>query len=61
MDPLGGSSLSILEDGGGLGLVLDRLDEDDALVVLRLGAALVRQDHVQLAPMVQPRGDLRYT
>eukprot|EP01044_Picomonas_judraskeda_P030821 COSAG03_NODE_11242_length_603_cov_2.369048_1_plen_132_part_01 len=31
MDPLGGSSLSILEDGGGLPLVLDRLDEDDAL------------------------------
>ena len=31
MDPLGGSSLSILEDGGALPLVLDRLDEDDAL------------------------------
>ena len=31
MDPLAGSSLSILEDGGGLPLVLDRLDEDDAL------------------------------
>eukprot|EP01044_Picomonas_judraskeda_P019658 COSAG03_NODE_4190_length_1646_cov_5.779573_1_plen_320_part_10 len=31
MDPLGGSSLSILEDGGALALVLDRLDEDDAL------------------------------
>ena len=31
MDPLGGSSLSILEDGGALSLVLDRLDEDDAL------------------------------
>ena len=31
MDPLSGSSLSILEDGGGLPLVLDRLDEDDAL------------------------------
>ena len=31
MDPLGGSSLSILEYGGGLPLVLDRLDEDDAL------------------------------
>ena len=31
MDPLGGSSLSILEDGGALPLVLDRLDKDDAL------------------------------
>src|SRR6056300_886980 len=31
MDPLGGSSLSILEDGGALHLVLDHLDEDDAL------------------------------
>ena len=31
MDPLAGSSLSILEDGGALPLVLDRLDEDDAL------------------------------
>ena len=31
MDPLGGSSLSILEDGGALSLVLDRLDEDDAV------------------------------
>jgi hypothetical protein len=31
MDPLAGSALSILEDGGGLPLVLDRLDEDDAL------------------------------
>ena len=31
MDPLGGSSLSILENGGALPLVLDRLDEDDAL------------------------------
>ena len=31
MDPLGGSSLSILEDGGALHLVLDRLDADDAL------------------------------
>ena len=31
MDPLGGSLLSILEDGAGLPLVLDRLDEDDVL------------------------------
>ena len=31
MDPLAGSALSILDDGGGLPLVLDRLDEDDAL------------------------------
>eukprot|EP01048_Picozoa_sp_COSAG05_P034985 COSAG05_NODE_14939_length_383_cov_0.517606_1_plen_38_part_10 len=31
MDPLGGSLLSILEDGAGLPLVLDRLHEDDAL------------------------------
>ena len=31
MDPLAGSALSILEDGGGLPLVLDRLNEDDAL------------------------------
>eukprot|EP01044_Picomonas_judraskeda_P009325 COSAG03_NODE_1128_length_4764_cov_647.303751_5_plen_75_part_01 len=30
MDPLAGSALSILEDGGGLPLVLDRLHEDDA-------------------------------
>ena len=33
MDPLAGSALSILEDGGALPLVLDRLDEDDALCV----------------------------
>ena len=31
MDPLGGSSLSILENGGALHLVLDHFDEDDAL------------------------------
>ena len=31
MDPLGGSSLSILEDGGALSLVLDPLHEDDAM------------------------------
>ena len=31
MDPLAGSALSILADGGGLPLLLDRPDEDDAL------------------------------
>ena len=31
MNPLAGSTLSILENGGALALVLDHVDEDDAL------------------------------
>ena len=54
MDALAGSTLSILEDGGGLPLVLDRLDEDDALC-----AALACTTLRDVLLFAQPRNAVR--